>query len=58
MDPFGCLCFMFVFVVLFMAVSCSLLITCWERTGLLALLCVMVSCVFVTFRYGVLGQVI
>ena len=41
-----------------MAVSCSLVITCWERAGLLALLCVMVSCVFVTFWYGVLGQVI
>ena len=37
------------------------MITCWERADLLALLCVMFSCVFVTFIYGVLygvpGQV-
>ena len=31
--------------------------TCWERTDLLALLCVMFTCVLVTFLYGVLGQV-
>ena len=40
-----------------MSVPCSLVITCWERAGLLALLCVMFSCVFVTFSYDVLGQV-
>ena len=28
----------------------------WERAELLALLCVMFSCVFVTFPYGVPGQ--
>ena len=28
-----------------------------ERVDLLALLCVMFSCVFFTFQYGVLGQV-
>ena len=38
-------------------VHCSLVVTCWERADLLALLCVMFSCVFVTFPYGVLGQV-
>ena len=27
----------------------------WERADLLALLCLMFSCVFVTFPYGVLG---
>ena len=30
---------------------------CCERAGLLAVLCVMFSCVFVTFSCGVLGQV-
>ena len=40
-----------------LSVSCSLVITCWERVDLLALLYVMFSCVFVTFLYGILGQV-
>ena len=40
-----------------LSVPCSLVITCWERVDLLALLCVMFSCVFVTIPYGVLGQV-
>ena len=40
-----------------MSVHCSLLVTCWERANLLALLYVMFSCVFVTFPCGVLGQV-
>ena len=40
-----------------MSVSCSLLVTCLERADLLALLHVMFSCIFVTFPYGVLGQV-
>ena len=35
----------------------SLMITCLERADLLALLYVMLSCVFVTFPYGVPGQV-
>ena len=30
---------------------------CWEKAGLLNLLCVMFSCVFVTVPLGVLGQV-
>ena len=38
-------------------VYCSLVVTCWERANLLALLYVMFSCVFVTFPSGVLGQV-
>ena len=33
------------------------MITCSERADLLALLCVMFRCVFVTFLYGVLVQV-
>ena len=44
MDPVCYLCVMFVFVV-----TCSLLIACWKRADLLALLCGVFSCVFVTF---------
>ena len=40
-----------------LSVSCSLVVTCWDRTGLLSLLYVMFPCVFVTFPHGVLGQV-
>ena len=40
-----------------MYVYSGLLVTCWERVDLLALLCVTFSCAFVTFPYGVLGQV-
>ena len=40
-----------------LSVSCSLVVTCWERADLMALLCVMFSCVFVTFTNDVLGQV-
>ena len=40
-----------------LSVPCSHVVTCWERADLLALLYVMFSCVFVTFPYGVLGQV-
>ena len=39
------------------SVPCSLVITYWEMADLLALLCVMFSCVLVTFLYGVSGQV-
>ena len=41
----------------FLSVRCSLEVTCWERADLLALLCVMFYCVFVTFQCRVLGQV-
>ena len=37
--------------------SYSLVVTCCERADFLALLYVMVSSVFVTSQYGVLGQV-
>ena len=37
-------------------VHCSLMVTCWKMANLFALLCVVFSCVFVTFPYGVLGQ--
>ena len=40
-----------------LSVHCSLVVTCWERTNLLALLYVTFSCVFVTEPCGVLGQV-
>ena len=36
---------------------CRLVVPCWNRADLLALLFVMFSCVFVTFQYGLLGQV-
>ena len=40
-----------------MSVSCSLVVIFWGRADLLAFLYVMFSCVYVTFPYGVLGQV-
>ena len=40
----------------FLTVNCSLVVTCWKRADLLALLYVMFYCVFVTFPYDVLGQ--
>ena len=33
----------------FLSVHCSLVVTKWERAGLLALLCVVFCCVFVAF---------
>ena len=52
------LCFLcFVSVIFVFSVHYSNVVTCWERPGSLALLCVMFSCVFVTFPCGVLGQV-
>ena len=38
-----------------MSVSCSLVVTCWERV-LESLVCDIFLC-FITFPYGVLGQV-
>ena len=38
-------------------VPCTRLVIFWERADLLAILCVIMSCVFVTCPYGVLGQV-
>ena len=40
----------------FLSVHCSLVVTCSERADLLALLCVMFYCVFITFPCDVLGQ--
>ena len=42
------LLFMFLVCQAFLSVHCSLVVTCWERANLLALLCVMFYCVFVT----------
>ena len=41
----------------FLSVHCSLVVTCWERADLLALLYVMFCFVFVTFPCGILGKV-
>ena len=38
-----------------LSVHCSLVVTCCERANLLAILCVMFSCVFVTFPCVVQG---
>ena len=40
----------------FASVHCCLVVTCWERADLLALVCD-VYCDFVTFPCGILGQV-
>ena len=40
-----------------LSAPCSLLITCWKSADVLALSCVIISSVFVTFPYGILGQV-
>ena len=40
----------------FASVHCCLVVACWERTVLLALVGD-VNCIFVTFPYGILGQV-
>ena len=45
-----CLCYIVT------SVTSSLVTTCWERADPLGLLCVMFSCVFVTFPCGVLDQ--
>ena len=39
-------------------VPCSLVVTCWERDDLLALLCVMFSCVLSLAHNGILGKVL
>ena len=54
MDTFCSLC---LFLLCCLSDHCILVMTFWERVDLLALLCVMFSCVFVTCLYGVSGQV-
>ena len=46
-----CVSCLFCYTVL--SIPCSLKVNCWESADFLALLCVFVSCVFVTFPYGV-----
>ena len=46
----------FVCFVAVLSVPCSLVITCWERACLLALLCIAFSYVSVTSPFGVSGQ--
>ena len=42
----------------FASVHCCLVVTCWERAVLLALVGdILVGCIFVTFPCGILGQV-
>ena len=40
----------------FLSVFSGLVVTCWDRTGLLDILCVMHYCVFAIFPYGVPSQ--
>ena len=47
---------MFSFLFVFLSVRCSLVVTCWERADLLAILCVMLYCGFVTFPCGCPGS--
>ena len=51
------LLFMFRLCHVFLSVYYSLVVTCWEKADLLALLYVMFYCVFVTFPCDVMGQV-
>ena len=51
------LCLLSDFSYTVLSVACSLVVTRLEGAELLALLCEMFSCVFVTFQCGVLGQV-
>ena len=41
----------------FWSVHCSVVVTCWEKADLFALLCLMFYCVFVTSPCGVLDKV-
>ena len=41
----------------FTSVYCRCVVTCWERADLLALVCDVFTCVFITFPCGILGQV-
>ena len=41
----------------FASAYCCLVVTCWKRADLLALLFVVLNCVIVSFPFGILGQV-
>ena len=51
------LLFVFCLSLTVLSVPCSIVDSCWKRAYLLALLCVMFSCVVMNYPYGVLGQV-
>ena len=57
MDTFLLVMFYLFLCYAVLSIPCSFVIRCLERADLLALLCVMFSCVFVTFPYGVPCQV-
>ena len=50
------LCFLSCVSHAFASVHCFLVVTCWERADLLALVGD-IYCIFVTFPYGILSQV-
>ena len=56
MDPFLLFWFRVCFCYSDLSVLCSLVITCQEMAGILALLCDVFSCVYVTYLNGVPGQ--
>ena len=56
MALFCCLCFCLCLCHTVLSVPCSLVVISTGRPDLLAILCLMFSCAFVTFPYGVLGQ--
>ena len=53
MNLFICICLCHIVL----SVFCSLVVTCWERADLLALLYLTFCCDLVIFQYGILGQV-
>ena len=57
MDPFCYLCFVYLVCHAFLSVLCSLVVALCEMADLFSRLCLMFSCVFVTFPCGVLGKV-
>ena len=48
-DPFCYVCLMLFSVMLLFSVPCCLVLTCLEKIDITALLCVVLSCVYVTF---------
>ena len=57
MDPFV-ICVLYLSCLVPRFIAALIVFTCCERTDLLGLLCVIFSCNFVTFPYGVLGHVL
>ena len=47
-DPFCYVCLM-LFSVMLLSVPCCLVLTCLEKIDIMALLCVVLSCIYVTF---------